>query len=112
MTKLKEKDFKKYILNYKNKNVLLNLLDNILEVSHENINDMIIDDPKIIDDLDIAIKKRRPYCIIISLNNTLIVIFKNNSLKDYNKKENRLILYSLYQKYPNQDLICLNINDF
>lgn len=109
---IKEKDYKEELISLKNRQQLFMLLSNILKIPFNTMKEMVIDDLKIINDPDIAVKKRRPYCTIITLNEWIVVIFINKKFKDSIKKENEEILKSIYTKYPDNRIIWLNINKF
>lgn len=110
--KLTEKEFKESFTN-KEKRVYVELaISDLLGIDFDLVhNQMVIDDPKIVEDKDIPFSER-PYATIITFNDYIIVLFKNNS---YEEKKSRVIediMHKLSEKYPKKKLACINFNEF
>lgn len=110
--KLNEKEFKKFITDPKKRLDVELALSNLLGINFNLIhNQMIIDDPNIINGEEILLKQR-PYTTIISFNEYIIFIFKNNS---YEEKCSRVvddILRTISHKFPEKKLVGINFNEF
>lgn len=110
--KFTEKEFKDSITDPEKRLYVELAISDILGIDFDLIhNQMVIDDPKIIDDEDIPIKER-PYATVITFSDYVIVLFKNNS---YEEKSSRVvddIMHKISSKYPEKKLAGINFNDF
>ena len=87
---------------------LSDMLNIDFDLIHSNI---IVDDPNIMDDEEIALKLRDD-AIVLTFDDYIIVVFKNNSLAE--KKDDNIehIIHNLSYKFPKKQICAININDF
>ncbi|HIS12073.1 MAG TPA: hypothetical protein IAB40_03065 [Candidatus Onthocola stercoravium] len=110
--KFTEKEFKDSITNPEKRLYVELAISDLLGIDFDLIhNQMVIDDPKIINDEEIPLKER-PHATIITFGDYIIVLFKNNS---YEEKSSRVvddIMHKISSKYPEKKLAGINFNDF
>lgn len=107
-----EEEFKASITD-KGKRVYMEIaLSDLLDIDFDEIhNNIIVDDPDIVNDESIPISKR-PYCTILTFSNRIVIIFKNSTIEEKECIESYKIVEKISRKYP-QKLVCtINFNDF
>lgn len=107
-----EEEFKASITD-KSKRVYMEIaLSDLLDIDFDEIhNNIIVDNPDIVNDESIPISKR-PHCTILTFSNRIVIIFKNSTIEEKESIESYKIVETISKKYP-QKLVCaINFNDF
>ena len=107
-----EEEFKASITD-KSKRVYMELaLSDLLDIDFDEIhNNIIVDDPDIVNDESIPISKR-PNCTIFTFSNCIVIIFKNNTIEEKESIESYKIVESISEKYPDKKVCAINFNTF
>ena len=78
------------------------------DLVHHNV---VIDDPEIIQDQDIPFFKR-PDCIVLSVADRIILMFKNDSIQEKCDPAIYEITEKLSSKYSDKFIVAVNFNEF
>ena len=110
--KISEKEFKESITDNAKRVYLELILSDLLGIDFDQIhNQIVIDDPDIVNDTSIPIKKR-PNATIISFTEYIVILFKNNFFAEKSSWTVEEIMRKISHKYPDKKIAGINFNDF